>query len=184
MTGTAWSALSGPMMSAPPPTPPPLDPTTAGLSRLAHAHAARIVADFARGLVPAEPGGPGYGGLLVADAVALLTLADAVLTAAVLAERDAGTGWDEIADGAATDPAAAGARWEPALQQWHADLAVASSRLGGRPLDDADLPGVLAAPPTLVARELDQWVERHRQPDDPVIDHTLTDAVTGRPAGR
>lgn len=150
----------------------------AGLAQLALSATARTASDFARGLVTARAGRAGHAGLLIADAVALTELADAVLAAAVVAEHDAGASWDEIADGLGVNVDAARARWTSTVQRWHDDAARATNPIGRDvPLDDVDLPDVLAGPPSAIARELDRWTTRHREPEDPVLSkQPVTDA--------
>lgn len=152
----------------------------AGLAQLALGAAARTASDFARGLVAARAGRAGHAGLLIADAVALIELAEAVLAAAVVAEHDVGASWDDIAGGLGVDVDAARVRWTPIVQRWHddADRAIYSTHRDG-PLDHPDLPAALAGPPTALARELDRWVVRHHEPNDPVLgERPVTDAWT------
>lgn len=157
----------------------------AGLAQLALGATARTASDFARRLVAARAGRAGHAGLLVADAVALTELAEAVLAAAVVAEHDAGASWDDIAEGLGVDIDAARARWTPAVQRWHddADRAIHSAHRDG-PLDDPDLPDVLVRPPSALARELDLWSIRHREPNDPATgEQPVTDAWTTTATG-
>lgn len=162
------------------PDPPP--PATFGPAAMAHlalAGAARLVSDFARGLVPTHPTRAGYGGLLTGDAVQLRRLVDDVLAAAIVAERADGVGWDQIGDALGVDPDRARERWAATVARWDADLA----RAAGPAHDDDELPEVLTGPPTARARELDRWATRHREPDDPISaagPHPVTDALSGR----
>lgn len=149
------------------------------MAHLALGTAARLASDFARRLVPtgpARPGRPGYGGMLVTDAAHLIEHAQRVLAAAVIAERADGVGWPEIAEGLGVDPDTARQRWTPTVQRWQADLTRASAP--GQH-DDDELPDVLAAPPTRLARDLDRWVVHHREPDDPEQgEHPVTHALS------
>lgn len=148
----------------------------AAMAHLALGAAARATSDFARGLLPTRPGPPDYGGMLVADAMHLIEHAHRVLAAAVIAAHADGVSWTDIAEGLGTDPDTARTRWTPTVQRWRADLARASSP--GQH-DDDELPDVLATPPTLLARELDRWVVRHREPDDPTHgEHPVTHALS------
>jgi hypothetical protein len=154
---------------------PPLPFEPAALAHLAFAAAARRASDFARQLVPTRPGLPGHAGVLVADAVQLVTLAERVLDAAVVCERAEGVRWEEIAAAAQISATAGRGRWEPVVEQWLVDVHRATSP--GQH-DDADLPDELAAPPATLARELDRWVLRHREPGDPIEgEHPVTDAL-------
>jgi hypothetical protein len=148
----------------------------AAMAHLALASAARLVSDYARGLVPTRPGRAGYGGLLTGDAVQLGRLVDDVLAAAVVAERADGVGWDQIGEALGVDPDRARERWAATVASWDADLA----RATGPAHDDDQLPDVLTGPPTVRARELDRWATRHREPDDLIEGpHPVTDALSG-----
>ena len=159
------------------PDPPP--PATFGPAAMAHlalAASARVVSDFARGLVPTHPGRAGYGGLLTGDAVQLGRLVDDVLAAAIVAERAHGVGWEDIGDALGLDPDQARDRWAATVDRWDTDLA----RAAGPAHDDDQLPEVLTGPPTARARELDRWATRHREPDDLTEGpHPVTDALSG-----
>jgi hypothetical protein len=148
----------------------------AAMAHLALASAARLVSDYARGLVPTRPGRAGYGGLLTGDAVHLGRLVDDVLAAAVVAERADGVGWDQIGEALGVDPERARERWAATVARWDADLA----RAAGPAHDDDELPEALTGPPTVRARELDRWATRHREPDDLIEGpHPVTDALSG-----
>jgi hypothetical protein len=148
----------------------------AAIAHLALASAARLVSDYARGLVPTHPRRAGYGGLLTGDAVQLGRLIDDVLAAAIVAERADGVGWEEIGSALGVDPDLAREQWTLTVDRWDADLAHAA----GPAHDDDQLPEVLTGPPTVRARELDRWATRHREPDGPTDGpHPVTDALAG-----
>lgn len=117
------------------------------MAHLALAGAARVVSDFARGLVPTRPGRAGYGGLLTGDAVQLARLVEDVLAAAIVAERADGVGWQDIGDALGVDPDQARDRWAAMVDRWDTDLA----RAAGPAHDDDQLPEVLTGPPTVRA---------------------------------
>lgn len=147
------------------------------MAHLALGALAREVSDFARAMVPAGLDRHGYDGLLVADAVRLGELAAQVLAAAVVAERADDTGWDSIGASLGVDAGTAQARWDSVVQTWNADLAQAT---GPGQHDDDELPEVLTEPPALLARELDLWAARHREPTDPPAGpHQVSEALQG-----
>ncbi|MCK9922471.1 hypothetical protein MXD61_11365 [Frankia sp. AgPm24] len=141
------------------------------LARLVASDAAADLSGQARAAVPVDVDAP--AGVLVERAARAVGLADELLTAAVIAEREAGMPWgrlDEVLseslggwDGSGR---LAEGRWGPALASWHRGLAepihfeARPGALGSHALPDA------AIRPRSVARWLDTWVTKHQQPGD------------------
>jgi hypothetical protein len=149
--------------------------TSLSLAHLALGSVAREASDFARGLVPTGAGRGGYDGALLADALRIAEFAEQVLAAAVVVEREDGTTWEEIGAVLGVTRSSAHKRWQPVAQRWNEQMERAAVR--GR-VDDEGLPEVLADPPGLVARRLDEWVVRHREPGDPIAgEHPVSDAL-------
>lgn len=156
----AWAGLEGEgHWSTPPQT----------LARLVVSDLAAEVADTAFGVVSVER--KTYRGDLIDRAAGVANLADELLTAAVVAERESGTGWTEI------DEALVGARrgWE--LPRRAEDRYAAAYAGWLRGLDEprwypkegglgsTSLPDAALRPRTTAGR-LDAWVVAHRQPHD------------------
>jgi len=135
--------------------------TSRAAAELALAAAAREVSDFARSLVPTGPVRDSYGGRLVAEARQLTALAGRALAAAIVVERTDGTTWEEIAGSLGGDARAARAQWASAVEHWED---AAEGAAVPRAADDPDEPPV---PVEEMIAELDAWVVRHREPDDP-----------------
>ncbi len=156
------------------PEPVPGAPyTSRSLAQLALGVAARHISDFARGLVPTGRHRITYDGMLLADALRLHQLAQNVLDAAIVLEREDGTSWDEIADTMHVTPTVAKDRWQPAEQRWHDHVELAAT-----PGHHHELPGTLTDRPEDIARQLDDWVTHHREPRDPIHgDHPVTDTL-------
>lgn len=156
------------------PDPVPGAPyTVRSLALLALGDAARRTSDFARSLVPTGPGHRALDGVVISDAIQLQALVEHVVIAAVVAEREDGTDWAEIADALGVTPAAAEETWTPIVAGWHDDVEQATE-----PGHHHDLPDVLTHPPDGTAGQLDDWVVRHREPIDPVDgEHPVTDTL-------
>ncbi len=147
--------------------------TSGSLARLALGAVARELSDFARGLVASpSPGGSGYDGALLVDALRVRELAEQVLHAAVLTERLTGTGWSELADELDAGAAEVQQRWQPAVTAWDHQVEHAAA-FGASP----DTPRAIAEP-AAVADELDQWVSTHQEAGDPPIgEHPVTSGL-------
>lgn len=176
------------------PDPVPGAPyTSRSCAGLALGAAARRVSDFARSMVPTgppcrpdEPDRAGLAGVVLADALRLAELAASVVDAAVVLEREDGTGWAEITATAAARVHPAQEedrdaqrlmrrRWDAVLRGWRRDLDFAA--LPGVAEQD-ELPAAIAAP-EIVAAELDRWVVRHHESLDPDISATpVTDGLS------
>lgn len=161
------------------PDPVPGAPCTAlSLAQLALGHAAREVSDFARNMVPTGRDRIAYDGAVLDGARRLRDLTDRVLAAAVLVEREDGTGWDEIADTLHTTRTEAHHQWSPVVDQWHDQILRADTP---RPTDQHEPdppPTALLNPPEHLAHQLDDWVLRHREPLDPDHGpHPVTDTL-------
>lgn len=166
--------------------------TASSVATLAVGVAARQVSDFARSMVPTGPRDPAqdarpvFDGVVLADALRLAELAAAVIDAAVVLERESGTSWEEITAtvAARTHPArgpdpdrprSAQQRWSAMLAQWRHDLDYAA--LPGM-AEPTDLPAVLGDRAEDTVAELDGWVVRHHEIDDPDITATpVTDRM-------
>lgn len=157
------------------PDPVPGAPfTSRSLAQLALAVAARQASDYARGMVPTGSDRIAYDGLLLHNAVRLRQLADRLIEAAVIVEREDGTDWDEIARTLDQPHASARKQWEPVVQRWQEEVDIAS--IPGH--HDHGLPESLSDRPDDVAGDLDQWVVRHHEPLDPIVgEHPVTDTL-------
>ncbi|GAY07128.1 hypothetical protein [Pseudonocardia sp. N23] len=155
--------------------PEPVDgaPLTArAAAELAFAAAAREVSDVARSLLPTGSVRTSYAGTLVADARRLHALAGRALAAAVVVERADGTPWPDVAEATGEDPDGVRAHWEPLVVRW--DAAMEQAAVPHAPDDPDDPP----APVEAAVAELDGWVVRHREDDDPGSgDHPVSDAL-------
>jgi hypothetical protein len=134
--------------------------TSRSLAQLALGVAAREVADFARSMVPTGKHRTSCDGAVLADALRLRELVRRVVHAAVVAEREDGTPWEDIADALGTAAGHAQQQWQPTVNHWREHLRRPPGTCGG---DEA----ALIASPGQVAEDLDHWVTRHREPQDP-----------------
>uniref|UniRef100_UPI003F49135A hypothetical protein n=1 Tax=Streptomyces sp. CA-136453 TaxID=3240050 RepID=UPI003F49135A len=108
------------MTDTPAALPPVLSPRDE--SRVALARSAWHVADRARELIPVDP--DVFTGGLLRQALEVAEEAQRLVTAAVIAERERGTTWEQLAQETGSSRQAAHERWFPAVQTW--------SRLGRR----------------------------------------------------
>lgn len=156
------------------PDPVPGAPYTArSLALLVLGDAARRTSDFARSMVPTGPSRSSLDGMLLSDALQLRTLVEQLTTAAVVAEREDGTDWAEIADTLGVTQAVAEEMWNPVVESWLDDVEVAAGHEHHH-----DLPDALAQPPDSMAHQLDEWVVRHREPLEPIDgEHPVTDML-------
>ena len=126
---------------------------------------------------PAPSSRPGrcrasYGGRLVAEARQLTALAGRALAAAIVVERTDGTTWPEIAKATGEDVRTVRTQWGSAVEHW--EEAVEGAAVP-RAEDDPDEPPV---PVEAVIAELDAWVVRHREPDEPATaERPVSDAL-------
>lgn len=147
--------------------------TSRSIALLVLGDAARRTSDFARSMVPTGPSRSTLDGVLLSDALQLRALAEQVITAAVVAEREDGTDWAEIADTLGVAPGFAEERWTAVVEGWKGDIEQAAE--AGH---HHDLPDALAQQPEILARQLDEWIVRHREPHDPVLsEHPVTDTL-------
>lgn len=159
------------------PSPVPGAPyTSRSMAHLQLGQALRSVSEFACAMVPigARPS-PIYDGVLLADALALREMAEHVVVAALLTEREDGTSWAEIGRACGVDEATARDRWADDERTWRADLEGATGqqpRDGATGAVSAAVPGHAgpdtdAVDPDVAASALDAWVHRHLDPSAP-----------------
>ncbi|MFJ2745390.1 hypothetical protein ACIO3O_37670 [Streptomyces sp. NPDC087440] len=94
--------------------PPLLSPRDE--SRLHLADTALHTAHSATNLVPVDPDAP--AGALLSQALLLAQAASTAVAAAVIAERERGTTWEELATAAGTTKQSAHQRWNQAVKSW------------------------------------------------------------------
>ncbi|MEU9126097.1 hypothetical protein AB0C96_40880 [Streptomyces sp. NPDC048506] len=85
-------------------------------SRVALARSAWRLRDEAHALIPVDPDAPAGG--LLRQALALERLAQGLVEKAVIAERERGTTWEQLAGAAGTTRQSAHERWAADVQTW------------------------------------------------------------------
>jgi hypothetical protein len=133
-------------------------------ARLALCQAARKLSDQARALVPTAADDHHRAGQWVGDAAGLVDEARQVLELAVVAERQRGTSWENIAATLGISPEMAEGRFGPVERKWKAALRHPHVKPGGAV--GFQLPES-AHHPERYAQALDTWVLRHRERQDP-----------------
>ncbi|OHV29932.1 hypothetical protein BBK14_34065, partial [Parafrankia soli] len=136
------------------------------LARLSLSSAAAEAARVAGGLVPTSADGYGSPAGLVEYAQRLVSDAQEVLAAAVVAARARGTTWEEIGEALGISRQAAQERFRTRIADWERGLDVPYLPGGGGRILNPQLPDAATAPGE-VAASLDTWVTRHHSPGDP-----------------
>lgn len=133
--------------------------TPRDLLRLDLSREARELAELAAALVPTYADEHAAAGELVADAQRAVYAAEALLIAAVAAERGRSTSWEEIGQALGVTRQAAHARFGDEVDV--RTLAVLLPDRGNHWASET------ARDPAAAARELDDWALRHREPHSP-----------------
>ncbi|MDT7783530.1 MAG: hypothetical protein QOF58_1949 [Pseudonocardiales bacterium] len=146
--------------------PLPDAPITArSLALLNLAECAAEVSDSARAFFPWPDSR--YDGTLFGDALRFLRHAEELVAAAVVAERQHGATWEQLAEAAELTKSTVHKRWSPAETAWKERLEQSNDERLVAPLQpDAQLRPLLGSEPEAIAARLDKWVARHAQPGD------------------
>ncbi|MGW4896949.1 hypothetical protein ACWEQL_32530 [Kitasatospora sp. NPDC004240] len=132
--------------------------TRRSLARLVLSSRAAALSDTAAELVPTRYDEFTGSGGRASETAALVTLADQLLVAAVVYERETGASWEDIAQYLGLAPHTVAARFEPDVALWHQHLAMpyGTNARGQR----TTVLHQAAYDPDCAAERLDSWAHR------------------------